>query len=105
MAYIRFAVTHRAHFDVMFRPELYDGPTAPSWSPPAQPVRGGAARGVATLPQPPSGEDARFAGLAAWSIVHGFATLWLCGALPPDVGDDPETAGRAVIRRLFDDGN
>ena len=23
MAYVRFAVTHRAHFEVMFRPELY----------------------------------------------------------------------------------
>ena len=40
--------------------------------------------------------------LAAWSIVHGFATLWLSGALPPRVGDDPEAAARTVIRRLFD---
>ncbi|MGC1213590.1 MAG: WHG domain-containing protein, partial [Micromonospora sp.] len=40
--------------------------------------------------------------LAAWSIVHGFATLWLAGALPPTTGRDPEAAARAVIRRLFE---
>jgi tetracycline repressor-like protein len=39
VAYVRFAVTHRAHFEVMFRPELY-APTTPSWSRPAtQPGR------------------------------------------------------------------
>ncbi|MFD0788441.1 TetR-like C-terminal domain-containing protein, partial [Micromonospora azadirachtae] len=40
--------------------------------------------------------------LAAWSIVHGFATLWLAGALPPRVGDDPREAARHVIRRLVE---
>ena len=39
--------------------------------------------------------------LRAWSIVHGFATLWLSGALPPRVGTDPEAAARTVISRLF----
>jgi AcrR family transcriptional regulator len=104
VAYIRFAVTHRAHFEVMFRPELYDwhGPeVAQARNRASEALR----LGVATLPQPPTGADARFAGLSAWSIVHGFAMLWLGGALPPEVGADPEAAGRAVIRRLFDDGN
>jgi hypothetical protein len=58
--------------------------------------------GIAALPDAPAGRDARLAGLAAWSIVHGFATLWLGGALPPEVGTDAEAAGRAVIRHLFD---
>jgi AcrR family transcriptional regulator len=104
VAYVRFAVDHRAHFDVMFRPDLYaadDGELA------AQQTRATAAlaAAVATLPAdtvPPN--EARTAGLSAWSIVHGFATLWLSGAFPPDLGDEPETAARAVIRRLFDRG-
>ncbi|MFG3686207.1 WHG domain-containing protein [Micromonospora sp. NPDC047740] len=40
--------------------------------------------------------------LAAWSIGHGFVTLWLAGALPPNAGPDPESAARSVIRRLFE---
>jgi AcrR family transcriptional regulator len=100
VAYVRFAVDHRAHFEVMFQPALYndDDPEVTA----AQERAGTAlSRGVATLPEPPSGEDARLAGLSAWSIVHGFATLWLAGALPPVVGDDAGEAARLVIRRLF----
>lgn len=100
VAYVRFAVDHRAHFEVMFAPGLYraDDPQVA-----AARTRAGAALrgGVAALPARPAAEPARDA-LAAWSIVHGFATLWLAGALPPDAGDDPEDAARAVIRRLFD---
>ena len=39
------------------------------------------------------------AGLAAWSLAHGFATLWLSGALP-DMPDLPDEAARAVLRHL-----
>ena len=38
-------------------------------------------------------------GLAGWSIAHGFATLWLSGALP-DLGTSVEDAARAVLARL-----
>nr|MDQ3765560.1 TetR family transcriptional regulator [Actinomycetota bacterium] len=34
-------------------------------------------------------------------LVHGFATLWLTGALPAGLGEDPETAARAVAGILF----
>jgi hypothetical protein len=47
----------------------------------------------------------RNARLAAWSIAHGFATLWLAGALPPEAGDDPAAAARPVIRLLFNDAS
>jgi hypothetical protein len=36
-----------------------------------------------------------------WCLVHGFATLWLNHALPPGLGDDPQTAARAVAAILF----
>ncbi|MFI7435694.1 TetR/AcrR family transcriptional regulator [Micromonospora haikouensis] len=101
VAYVRFAVGHRAHFEVMFRPELYrrDDPEVAA----ARERAGAALRaGVAALPRDGTDPDEEADALAAWSIVHGFATLWLAGALPPRTGPDPETAARTVIRRLFD---
>ncbi|MDI5941527.1 WHG domain-containing protein, partial [Micromonospora sp. DH15] len=101
VAYVRFAVGHRAHFEVMFRPELYrrDDPEVAA----ARERAGAALRaGVAALPRDGTDPDEEADALAAWSIVHGFATLWLAGALPPRTGPDPEAAARKVIRRLFD---
>jgi AcrR family transcriptional regulator len=99
VAYARFAVTHRAHFEVMFRPELYrtDDPALAQARdaarsllyPPAAEAAGGAA-----------GDDLR-AAVAAWSLVHGLVTLWLNGNLPPQLGDDPEQLVREVAGYLF----
>jgi len=99
VAYVRFAVTHRAHFEVMFRPELYrtDDPDL---------VRArDAARSLlyppaADLANSPDGDAVR-AAVAAWSLVHGLATLWLNRNLPPQLGDDPEQLTREVARYLF----
>jgi AcrR family transcriptional regulator len=104
VAYVRFAVDHRAHFDVMFRPDLYAADDAELVTAQGR-ATAALAAAVATLPaeSAPTGQEAFLAGLSAWSIVHGFATLWLSGALPPDLGDDPEEAARSVIRRLFYD--
>lgn len=101
VAYVRFAVDHRAHFEVMFRPELYDS-AEPQLVAARQRAGAALSGGLATMPDAPVGDDAQAVELASWSIVHGFATLWLGGALPPDVGKDPEVAARTVIRRLFD---
>jgi AcrR family transcriptional regulator len=97
VAYVRFAVTNRAHFEVMFRPELYrqHDPelTAARQASRALlygPVAGG------TDPGP---EDLRVA-VAAWSLVHGLATLWLNRNLPDQLGDDPEQITREVARYL-----
>jgi hypothetical protein len=99
VAYVRFAVTHWAHFEVMFRPELYrtDDPEL---------VR---ARDAArALLYPPAAEAANEGGaddvraaVAAWSLVHGLATLWLNQNLPPQLGDDPEQITREVAHYLF----
>jgi AcrR family transcriptional regulator len=97
VAYVRFAVTHRAHFEVMFRPELYrtDDPNL---------VR--ARDGARSLLYPPAATtspdgDAVRAAVAAWSLVHGLATLWLNHNLPPQLGDDPEQITREVAHYLF----
>jgi AcrR family transcriptional regulator len=99
LAYVRFAVGHRAHFEVMFSPGLYraDDPELTAARARAGRVLAESVRDVA----PGRPEDARARGLAAWSIVHGFAHLWLSGALPPDLGDDPVAVAAPVIEQLF----
>jgi hypothetical protein len=49
----------------------------------------------------PDGHDDVRAGVAAWSLVHGLATLWLNHNLPPQLGDDPEQITREVAHYLF----
>ena len=93
VAYVRFAVTHRAHFEVMYRPELYHRDDAEL----------GRARAAAATLLYGTGEitQERMAyGVAAWSVVHGLATLWLNGNLPAQLGDDPEEITRVVAAHL-----
>ena len=93
VAYVRFAVSHRAHFEVMYRPELYRPDDAD-----VREARAAAAVFLYGTAAP----DARrlAAGAAAWSLVHGLATLWLNGNLPEQLGDDPEQITRLVARYL-----
>ena len=131
VTYVRFAVTRRAEFEVMFRTDLYhaddpgvlaarartadalyaavsdlpDSILAPTRAaaltesglpdssafPPAVPAREGVAESV-----PP---DVRLAGLAGWSLIHGFATLWLSGAFP-DRDKDPAETARLILAEL-----
>ena len=93
VAYVRFAVTHRAHFEVMYRPELYHRDDAEL----------GRARAAAATLLYGTGDITRERmayGVAAWSIVHGLATLWLNGNLPAQLGDDPEEITRVVAAHL-----
>ena len=99
VAYVLFAVEHRAHFEVMYRPELLrvDDPELVE----------ARAKAAAMLYGPVSGVTERppvEAGVAAWSLVHGLATLWLHGLLPEAVGEDPEALARRVARFLFQPG-
>ena len=100
VAYARFAVTHRAHFEVMFRPELYhpDDPELIQARDTARALLYPPAAQAANTPD--NGGDVR-AGVAAWSLVHGLATLWLNHNLPPQLGDDPEQLTREVAHYLF----
>jgi AcrR family transcriptional regulator len=97
-AYVRFAIDQQAYFTVMFRPELYraDDPEVRAGSERAHQIL---MRGAGRLA--PEGADTRTAGIAAWSIAHGFAQLWLSGALPDDIGQTPEQAARPVLQMLF----
>lgn len=101
MRYVRFAVDHPAHFQVMFQPDLYrtDDPDLLA----AKDRASAELRaGVTNLPAAGRGDDARLAGIAAWSLAHGFATLLLSGNLEAAVGTrDPEAAFRSVTELLF----
>ncbi|GIF24451.1 AcrR family transcriptional regulator [Actinoplanes tereljensis] len=120
VTYIRFATTRRALFEVMFRTELYhaDDPELLAArakaadalyaavadlpgsllvhdpAPEARPVKPGTAETA-----PP---EVRTAGLAAWSMAHGFATLWLTGAFP-DRDLDPAETARILFSELSRD--
>jgi AcrR family transcriptional regulator len=93
VAYVRFAAEHQAHFEVMYRPELYrpeDGELR-------------RARGTAAAVLYGSGHPEPTAlqyGVAAWAMVHGIATLWLNGNLPKALGRDPEAIARVLAAHL-----
>jgi AcrR family transcriptional regulator len=93
VAYVRFAARHRAHFEVMYRPELYNHD-----DPGLLEVRSAAAA-LLYGTEHPSIEQLR-EGVAAWAIMHGIATLWLNGNLPRQLGRDPEKIARTVASRL-----
>lgn len=98
VAYVRFALERRSYFAVMFRPELYD-PADPEVA-----AARGAARALLYGPPGavagPPDAAAREIGLAAWSLAHGFATLWLDGNLVAESAADPEHLARAVLAHL-----
>lgn len=90
-AYVRFAIDHKAHFEVMFRPELLhvDDPD----------LNRAEARSRAALHRGTGADpDAVFnvRALAAWSLAHGFAELLIAGNFPQGVADNPEAAFKAV---------
>jgi len=94
VAYVSFAVGDRGRFEVMFRPELVhqDDPALRA----AQARAMGALRAAVARWSADRAEDPETVAVAAWSLVHGFATLWLQGVLPPDFGADAATAASAV---------
>jgi AcrR family transcriptional regulator len=100
VAYVSFAIDHRAHFEVMFRPDLYR-PDDPAVAVARQRAADALYGGVGSVTATRRGADIPVAGVAAWCLVHGFATLWLNHAVPAGLGDDPRVAARAVAAILF----
>jgi AcrR family transcriptional regulator len=93
VAYVEFAVTHRPHFEVMFRPELLHRDD--------DELLRARARTAETLygTRSPT-DDELIDGVAAWAIVHGLATLWLDGNVPALLGSDPAAVARRIATRL-----
>ena len=97
LAYVAFAIDHPAHFEVMFRPDLFhaDDPDFVAAKEVTRDLLYGPAAEVA------HDGATRLVGIAGWSFVHGFATLWATGNLTGRLGDDPIAAARAVGSMLF----
>jgi AcrR family transcriptional regulator len=93
VAYVNFAVTNCAYFEVMFRPELHHRDDDD-----LRQARNRTAKLLYGTKDPTTEELAD--GVAAWAIVHGLATLWLDDNLPAQLGDDPTTVTRLVASRL-----
>jgi AcrR family transcriptional regulator len=106
VAYVRFAGTYRAHFEVMFRPDTYhpdDATVVAARERASEALTHGVHSRTARTAR--TGGDARLTGIAAWSLMHGFATLWLTGALPDDLGEDLDAVARDVARILIPDSD
>jgi AcrR family transcriptional regulator len=100
VAYVEFACNHAAYFRVMFRPELITPSKHPS-------LEASAARAFAHVPrmiadcvdeglQPDPSFDALIA--AAWSFVHGLASLLVDGPLERKVRATHGSGRAALIR-------
>ena len=104
VAYVVFAVNHPGHFAVMHRRDLVDGSNADLQRARARTAAqlnaGAHTRGSGSV------EGVAVASIAAWSLVHGLATLQLSGELEAagllqhTGGDLPSIALRAV-QQLF----
>ncbi|MGW3581556.1 TetR/AcrR family transcriptional regulator [Streptomyces rubiginosohelvolus] len=100
VAYVRFAATHPAHFQVMFQPDLHRADDPDLLAARARATEA-LRSGVAGLSPAGRGDD-QLAGVAAWSLAHGFATLLLSGNLADAMaGRDPEEAFRALTALVF----
>ncbi|MFJ9820090.1 TetR/AcrR family transcriptional regulator [Streptomyces sp. NPDC101151] len=99
--YVRFAREHPAHFQVMFTPGLLRADDLELTT--ARALAADALRSAVVSVAPEDrGADSRLAGVAAWSLAHGFATLLLGHNLDGPVGDrDPEEMFRAITAMLF----
>jgi len=93
VAYVRFARDHPGHFTVMFTPDVLDDDNGDLTAARSR-TFAVLQDGVDALAAEGRVEDARAAVVAAWSLVHGFATLAatgnLSGAGLTDQADDDQ---------------
>jgi AcrR family transcriptional regulator len=102
-AYVRFSVTHRAHFEVMWRPDFCD-PSEPALAAPMARAYQSLYDGVVAIQREGiradrSTEDVM---LAAWAVVHGLSWLILQERILM-FGDDPGDLSARVQAVLFPD--
>jgi AcrR family transcriptional regulator len=102
LAYVRFAIEHPGHYQVMFNRSLLD--IADTELAAAETAAGAElSRGVATLRDAHAQSDPAGAQLAAWSLVHGFSTLWLNDAVNAQVREtDPMQTVLRIATMLFE---
>jgi AcrR family transcriptional regulator len=100
VAYVRFAVDRPGVFAVMFDQDLVhpdDPALVAARAAAGESLYGGAPEILAPDADRVSG------ALAAWSLVHGLASLLRGGMVPPGLPDDPERLTRLVAAHLAPD--
>ena len=94
VAYIRFALEHPAHYQVMFRPDLYrpdDEALIEARDVGANVLSNAVRRSLG----PDVDEQEVLSGvIASWSFAHGFANLWSAGNIHALVDSDSEELAR-----------
>ena len=100
VSYVEFAVSHPAHFAVMFRSDLLhrEDPDLLESRRATEAVHREAAAAVSRA----TGQDAQLVGLAGWSLMHGITALWADELLPPARADDPVALARELGTFLFE---
>lgn len=100
-AYVRFAVTHPGHFEVMFRPYLYrldDSELVAARDDAFDVLYGTARASLQAQRRECSDDDVLGLVMAGWSMSHGFATLLLNANLPERVHADPAAAAGLLLQ-------
>lgn len=92
VAYVAFALDHPAHFSVMFQPHMLRTDDADLNRAQLR-SRIALSEGTTQSVQDAGGEPNEDAQLAAWSLVHGYATLVLSGAITEP---DPVARSRTI---------
>ena len=93
--YIDFALAHPGHFRLMFRPELHEGAQVPEGGAAYQVLVDSveAAQAVGEVPAGPPGALVTL----CWSVVHGFALLWLDSQLSAAASRKEAQAGTLAM--------
>lgn len=91
VAYVTSALNNPAHFSVMFQPHMLRADDAELNRAQVR-LRTALTEGVAQSVEDAGGESNTDAWLAAWSLVHGYATLVLSGAI-----NEPDPVAHARI--------
>lgn len=96
LAYVRFAVQHPGHFELMFQPALYrwDDDTVRA------PRHRSSAALLGSAADATSADAAADVGLAGWCLMHGLATLWRTGNLSDAAAEDPVELARTIAGAL-----
>jgi AcrR family transcriptional regulator len=103
--YVRFAVEHPEHFTIMFRPATTLELDNPDFLMAREAAYGVLTSTLARCAREGylDGIDPELAGIAAWSIVHGLAALWLSGRLRERVAETQSDRLGHKVAKLFVD--
>lgn len=102
--YVRFAVGHPAHFEVMFRLDALN-PADEEYTEASDAAFGLLTENIARCQAAGRlhGRSPELVAVSAWSLVHGLAALWLSGRLAERTGERDPRRLAAAVSTLFVD--